>query len=125
MNHITRNPRDKRDPAPSWTSNLLRQFRGRDRGGMAALCAVMIPSLVGLGTLAIDQGYYGYRKLLLVNTVQAAALAAGNNIGTYFATGGSTAIVATAQTFATLNMPTAKYGTVVTSANVVLGNWNS
>ncbi len=32
---------------------------------MATLCAVLIPVLVGFGTVAIDQGYYGYRNLLL------------------------------------------------------------
>jgi Flp pilus assembly protein TadG len=125
MTNITRYPKDTRKPVPTRTHRVFRLFRLRDRGGMAVLCAVMIPSLLGLGTLAIDQGYYGYRKLLLVNTVEAAALAAGNKIGTYYSTGGSAAVVAAAQTFATLNMPTSQYGTVVTSANVVLGNLNS
>jgi Flp pilus assembly protein TadG len=55
---------------------------GRDRGGMAVLCAIMIPSLIGLGALTIDQGYYGYRALLLKQTTQNAALAAAEKLYT-------------------------------------------
>jgi Flp pilus assembly protein TadG len=96
----------------------------RDRGGMAALCAVMIPALVGLGTLAIDQGYYGYRNLLLKQTTQNAALAAAEDLYTYYSTGKNTTIVSAAQTYAGANMPSAQYGTVVTASNVVLGTWS-
>jgi len=97
---------------------------GRDRGGMAVLCAVMIPVLVGLGALTIDQGYYGYRNLLLKQTTQNAALAAAEELYTYYTTGANTTIVSTAQTYAGLNMPSGKYGTVVTASNVVLGSWS-
>jgi len=97
---------------------------GRDRGGMATLCAVIIPLLVGLGTLAIDQGYYGYRNLLLKQTTQNAALAAAEELYTYYSTGKNTTVVSTAQTYAGNNMPSAKYGTVVTTSNVVLGTWS-
>ncbi|HEX3996840.1 MAG TPA: TadG family pilus assembly protein [Acetobacteraceae bacterium] len=97
---------------------------GRDRGGMATLCAVMIPVLIGLGTLAIDQGYYGYRNLLLKQTTQNAALAAAEELFTYYTSGTNSTIVSTAQTYALNNMPSSKYGTVVTSSNVVLGSWS-
>jgi hypothetical protein len=87
------------------------------------MAAVIVPVLIGFGTLSIGKGYYSYRNLLLEQTVENAALAAGNKLSTYYSSGGSsTAIVAAAQNFATLNMPSAQYGTVVTSANVVLGN---
>jgi Flp pilus assembly protein TadG len=92
---------------------------GRDRGGMAVLCAVMIPVLIGLGTLTIDQAYYGYRALLLKQTTQNAALAAAEKLYTYYSTGSNSTVVSTAQTYALLNMPSAKYGTVVTASNVV------
>jgi hypothetical protein len=91
---------------------------------MAVLCAVMIPALIGLGTLAIDQGYYGYRNLLLKQTTQNAALAAAEVLYTYYSTGSNSTVVSTAQTYAGLNMPSAQYGTVVTTSNVVLGAWN-
>ncbi|HEX3989711.1 MAG TPA: TadG family pilus assembly protein [Acetobacteraceae bacterium] len=96
----------------------------RDRGSMGTLIAIgVIPGMIGFGCLSIDKGYYGYRSLLLKQTVEAAALAGGNKLTTYYTSNGSTAtIVATAQAFTTANMPTAQYGTVVSAANVVLGN---
>jgi Flp pilus assembly protein TadG len=97
---------------------------GRDRGGMAALCAIMIPALIGLGTLAIDQGYYGYRSLLLKQTTQNAALAAAEQLYTYYSTGASTTVQNTAMAYAGYNMPSTQYGNVVTKANVVLGSWS-
>jgi hypothetical protein len=100
-------------------------FPRRDRAAVAVLvAAVVIPVLVGFGTLTIGRGYYGYRKLLLEQTVQSAALAAGNNLATYYSTGSSSTVVSAAQTFATSNMPVARYGTVVPSSGVVLGNWS-
>jgi Flp pilus assembly protein TadG len=100
-------------------------LRRRDRGAMAVLiAAVVAPALIGVGVLAIGQGYYTYRKVILQQAVQAAALAAGNNLATYYSTGSTATIVAAAQTFAVANMPTAKYGTVIQPANVVVGSWN-
>ncbi len=74
--------------------------------------------------MTIDQGYYGYRALLLKQTTQNAALAAAEKLYTYYSTGSNSTVVSTAQTYALLNMPSAKYGTVVTASNVVLGTWN-
>ena len=112
-------------PGRSVKAKSFGRLRRRDRGSMAVILAVMTPLLIGFGTLAINQGYYGYRKLLLQQTVGAAALAAGNYVSTYYSSGGSTStIVTAAQTFAVANMPSAKYGTVVQSSNVVVGNWN-
>jgi hypothetical protein len=91
---------------------------------MGALIAIgVVPLMIGFGCLSVDQGYYGYRSLLLQQTVESAALAAGNKLPTYYSSNrSSTAIVTQAQTFTTLNMPSAQYGTVVSAANVVLGN---
>jgi Flp pilus assembly protein TadG len=91
---------------------------------MAALCAVIIPLLVGLGTLAIDQGYYGYRNLLLKQTTQNAALAAAELLYTYYSTGASDTVQNTGVTYAGYNMPSSQYGNVVTKTNVVLGTWS-
>ncbi len=99
-------------------------LRRRDRGGMAAMCAVMIPALVGFGALALDQGYYSYRSQLLRQTVQSAALAAADKLSTFYSTGSSGTVVSTAQTFAGYNMPSSQYGTVVPTANVTVGTWN-
>jgi Flp pilus assembly protein TadG len=104
---------------------LNRFARRRDRGSMAVMCAVMIPILIGFGTVAVNQGYYAYRNLLLRQTVQSAALAAADKLSTYYSTGSTGTIVSTAQTFATANMPSATYGTVVPAANVVVGNWTN
>ena len=84
----------------------------------------MIPALLGLGTLAIDQGYYGYRNLLLKQTTQNAALAAAEKLYTYYSTGLPDTVRNTAVTYAGLNMPFAQYGNVVTTSNVTLGTWN-
>ena len=61
-------------------SDPPRAGAGHDRRHGQRQCAVMIPALVGLGTLAIDQGYYGYRNLLLKQTTQNAALAAAEKL---------------------------------------------
>jgi hypothetical protein len=97
----------------------------RDRAAMSVMiAAVVAPLLIGVGILAIGEGYYAYRKLLLQQTVEAAALAGGDNLSTVFATGSSAAVVTAAQTIATYNMPTAKYGTVLPASNVLVGTWN-
>jgi Flp pilus assembly protein TadG len=117
----------KRACATWWRENARPSgwLRQRERGAVAVLiAAVVIPALIGFGTLAIGRGYYGYRKLLLEQTVQSAALAAGNNLATYYSTGSPSTVVAAAQAFASANMPAARYGTVVPSSNVVLGNWS-
>jgi Flp pilus assembly protein TadG len=91
---------------------------------MAVLCAIMIPALIGLGTLTIDQGYFSYRSLLLKQSTENAALAAAEQLYTYYTTGSNATIVSTAQAYAGYNMPSAQYGTVVIASNVVLGSWS-
>ena len=91
---------------------------------MAALCAVMIPVFIGFGAVAINQGYYTYRNQLLRQTVQSSALAAANKLSTYYSSGSSNTVVSAAQSFASANMPSGQYGTVVQSTNVTLGTWS-
>ena len=97
------------------------------RGSIALLTAVAFPALIGCGLLIVDVPYLYYRHLLLRQTVQSAALAGANKLTTYYTsgTGSSTAIVNAAQSFAQANMPTATYGTVLPTANVILGNLDS
>jgi hypothetical protein len=61
---------DKKSMTSRLTEKLTRFGRRRDRGGMAVLCAVMTPVLIGFGTLAINQVYYAYRAQLLRQTTQ-------------------------------------------------------
>ena len=97
----------------------------RNEGSMAAMCAVLIPVLIGFGALAINQGYVAFRSQLLRQTVQSAALAAADKLSTYYSSGSTSTVVSTAQAFAGYNMPPAQYGTVVPSTNVTLGTWNA
>ena len=97
------------------------------RASVTILVTCMLPVFLGFGLMAVGTGHLFYRKLLLTQTVSAATLAAASNLTTYYTSGnGSTAtIVSAAQTFATANEPTARYGTVVPAADIVVGNWNS
>ncbi len=102
------------------------QALGRSKkGSIAVMAAVSIPSLIMFGGLSVDQSYVNVRVSMLRHAAQDAALAGGMYLSTYYTTGSSTTIVNAAQSTAKLNLPIAKYGTVVPSANVVLGTWNS
>lgn len=104
----------------------VRRFWRDGRAAIAIMFALLCPVLIGLGLLSIDTANIYYRKLLLRQTAQAAALAGGNKLSTYFTSNSSAAtIVSAAQTLATSNMPTAKFGTVLPTSDIVLGNWNS
>jgi Flp pilus assembly protein TadG len=122
LHGITRRPAQRSGPV---TPTVTAQRRGRDRGSMAAMCAVMIPVFIGFGALAINQGYYTYRSQLPRQTVQSAALAAADKLSTYYSTGSISTVISTAQTFAGYNMPSGQYGTVVPFTNVILGTWNA
>ena len=108
-------------------SCLVRARLVRAREGSTAVLMVMLfPVLIGFGLLTVDGAYLYYRHLLLQQTVQAAALAAGNKIPAYYESGtnSSAQVIAAARAFANYNMPTAAYGNVIPAGNVVLGNWN-
>ena len=120
-----RTPRHAGTPR-SWRAILTRLARARE-GNTGVLFIAIFPALIGFGLVCVDGAYLYFRNLLLHQTVQAAALAAGNRLSTYYSSGNnsSTAIISIAQTFTTANMPAAQYGTVVPAGNVVLGNWDS
>jgi hypothetical protein len=92
---------------------------------MGTMIAMMLPATIGFGSLAVDGSYYTYRELLPRQAVQAAALAAGNKLPTYYSsgTGSTTSIASMAQAFITNNMPVAQYGTI--TPTTVVGNWVS
>ena len=95
-----------------------------NKGSMSVMLAITIPAMILLGGMVADLTYYHYRDLLLRQTVQAAGLAAGDQLSSYYSTGSNATLVAAAQNFAGLNMPSSKYGTVVPTSGVVLGTWS-
>ena len=105
---------------------LARLARARE-GNTTVFMVMVFPVLIGFGLLSVDGAYLYYRHLLLQQTVQAAALAAGNKIPTYYDSGrqSNAGVVAAARAFANYNMPTATYGDMVPAGNVLLGNWNT
>ncbi len=114
-------------PARLTAVSRRRHFRRASRGNAGLLAAVTFPVLILFGSLAVDQSYFYFRALLTRQTVQAAALAAAGKLTTYYAQGdqSTTAILSAAQQFSQLNMPAARYGTVVPASDVILGNWDS
>ncbi len=98
---------------------------GSRRGAVTLLLALMLPVLMWFGMLAADSANFHYRNILLRQTVEAAALAAGNHLAEYYTTGSDKTVIAAAQNFAGANDPTGHYGVVVPAPNVVLGNWNA
>jgi Flp pilus assembly protein TadG len=110
-----------------WSNTARRKLRQTSRASAALFVSLALPPLLLLGGLAIDGTWTYGRYLLLQRTVQSSALAAGQMLTSYYTSGTSstTAITTAAQTYATLNMPTAQYGTVVPASNVVVGNWNA
>ena len=103
---------------------LIRQNADR-RGAVALMLALMLPVLIGLGTLVVDQAYFSWRNILLRQTTEAAALAAGNALSSYHTTGSASGVIAAAQSFAVANDPSQRYGTPIPATNIVLGNWDS
>jgi Flp pilus assembly protein TadG len=95
------------------------------KGSIAIMAAASIPTLIMLGGLSVDQSYVNVRVSMLRHTAQNAALAGGQYLSTYYTTGSSSQIVSAAQSIAKSNLPVARYGTVVPTADVVLGTWNS
>lgn len=101
-------------------------FLRHRKGAVALLVAALFPASLAIGLLGIDGSRVFFHKLLLRQTAQAASLAGANKLATYYTSqpNSSAQIVAAAQQFATANMPSAAYGTVVPAANVTLGTWD-
>lgn len=100
-------------------------LRRSKKGSIAVMAAASIPTLIMLGGLSVDQSYVNVRISMLRHTAQDAALAGGQYLSTYYTSGSSSQIVSAAQSIAKSNLPVAQYGTVVPTADVVLGTWNS
>jgi hypothetical protein len=98
--------------------NFLSRFlRDRD-GAIAAISAVSLVVILGMGAFAIDMSYaYSERNLLQV-TASAAALAAAPELPDLSETTDK------AVEYAEENMPPATHGMVLDNSDVVLGNWD-
>jgi Flp pilus assembly protein TadG len=101
------------------TGNFLSRFlRDRD-GAIAAISAVSLVVILGMGAFAIDMSYaYSERNLLQV-TASAAALAAAPQLPDLSGTTDK------AVEYAEENMPPETHGMVLDNSDVVLGNWDS
>jgi Flp pilus assembly protein TadG len=97
------------------------------KGAIAVMFAIAFPALLGVGLLSVDGARLFLHHLILRQTVEAAALAAANRLNAYYnsPTADMSAVTGTATQFGALNMPAAKYGTVVAAADVILGNWDA
>jgi Flp pilus assembly protein TadG len=97
------------------------------RATMGLLVALSFPVLILIGSLSVDQSYVYIRDLMLRQAVEASAMAGATELASYYAAGdqSTSQITTAAQQFAQLNLPVARFGNVVASANVALGNWNA
>ena len=97
---------------------FLSRFLGDRDGAIAAVSAVSLVVIIGMGAFAIDMSYaYSERNLLQV-TASAAALAAAPELPDLSETTDK------AVEYAEENMPPATHGMVLDNSDVVLGNWD-
>ncbi len=112
--------------APTAIAPSGHTLRNDRRGGMTLFVALAFPATIAMGLLAID-AVRAYSQASQINfATQAAALAAGSQLGNYYsqgATNGTTAISAAASTIANANI--ANLSNVTSSTTVTLGNWDS
>lgn len=98
--------------------NFLGQFLRERDGAIAAISAVSLVVILGMGAFAIDMSYaYSERNLLQV-TASAAALAAAPELSD------EAEMFAKAQEYVEANMPAAIHGVVLESSDVVRGHWD-
>lgn len=111
--------RSGRDPdVRGLCATFVRRFLTDRDGAIAAISAVSLVVILGMGALAIDMSYaYSERNLLQV-TASAAALAAAPELSD------QPEMVAKALAYAEANMPAARHGSVLDGSDVVRGNWN-
>ncbi len=103
-----------------------RSFRNDRRAGMTLFIAFAFPAMIAMGLLAVD-AVRAYSQAAQINfATQAAALAAGSQLGNYYsqgATAGTSTITAIASTISVAN--TASLPNVTNATTVTLGTWDS
>jgi len=95
----------------------LAALRRDERGIALAYFTICLPIALGFGTLVVQGSYVMSQRNLLQVTAETAALAAAAQLPT------SSAAVSAAQSYAAKNMPSASYGNVLASGDVILGQW--
>jgi Flp pilus assembly protein TadG len=100
-------------------NRFIRAFLRDERGGTMLLMAIGLLASASVAALAIDIGYFYLIKGRLQTTADVSALAAVRQLPDEDAA--RTAAVA----YAALNMPTNQHGSVLASADIMTGNWDS
>lgn len=103
-----------------------RAMRRDRKGGITVRFVLAFPALLGVGLLSVDGARLYLHRLMLRQTVEAAALAGANRFSGYYnsANADTSGVTGAATQFGALNMPADKYGLVVAATDVALGNWD-
>jgi Flp pilus assembly protein TadG len=96
----------------------LKSFLTDQSGSSYIIFAFGVAMIFGMAGMAVDMGYAYMLRQRLQATADAAALAASAKLSS------PSSIVATAQRYAKLNMPTEHHGTILTSGDVQSGSWD-
>ena len=97
---------------------VMNPFLKDERGSIGVLFIIALPIMLLVGAIAVDIGYLWSMQAQLQATADASALASASKIDNT----GDAAIMATE--YAEKNMPSEKYGEVVSADNIVLGKWD-
>ncbi|MFQ5784209.1 MAG: TadG family pilus assembly protein [Alphaproteobacteria bacterium] len=97
------------------SKNFLRDRRGT----IAVILALTVPVIFGMAAVAVDIGYMTAMQAQLRATAEATALAAATTLDD------PAQAEARALEYAAKNMLPEDHGTVLQSADVVLGNWDA
>jgi Flp pilus assembly protein TadG len=95
----------------------LKAFLRDERGIAAIYMAICLPVFMGFAALAVQGSYMISQRNMLQVTAEVAALAATAVLPD------PSAAVSTAQSYAAKNMPSATYGDVLASGDIILGTW--
>ena len=99
-----------------------RTFWRDRRGAVTTIVAATMPILVGFSALGIDMANVYRHRRLLQDTASAAALAGSTMLPDQ--PSNATIVATTATAMAAKNMPVARFGTVLQTADVQTGTWN-
>lgn len=99
---------------------MLLRFMKHERGSIATIAAGSIFAMVAFSAVCVDGGHLYMTQGRLQIAADAAALAAAQ-----FAGGSQSQGVVGANELAQLNMPSARYGDVLTDGDIVYGNWSA
>ena len=100
-------------------NRCIRVFLRDQRGSTMALMAVGLLASAALAALAVDIGYFYLLKVQLQSTADVAALAAVRKLPD------EDTMRTTAVAYGTKNMSTNEHGSVLATADVVMGNWDA